>query len=162
MADRIRMRISAQVESVPLMNEIVEFTPVDIKTKTVSNEGSFVQSEDVVGFEPLKWTLKVRGDHQKIQNALGRFFMDNAQVNVTEKGKGTDQTKYQEVYSMYGPITNIKKDAVKMGEKPTVTIEGTCKAYKLTDTGSVIHDINVDTGKTVVGGVDLMGTAGIG
>ncbi|AUI88166.1 hypothetical protein BS333_17560 [Vibrio azureus] len=161
MADRIRMRISAQVESVPLMNEIVEFTPVDIKTKTVSNEGSFVQSEDVVGFEPLKWTLKVRGDHQKIQNALGRFFMDNAQVNVTEKGKGTDQSKYHEVYSMYGLITNIKKEAVKMGEKPTVTIEGTCKAYKLTDTGTVIHDINVETGKTIVGGVDLMGTAGI-
>ena len=161
MADRIRMRLSAQIESVPLRNEIVEFTPVDIKTKTVSNEGSFVESEDVVGFEPLKWTLKVRGDHQKIQNALGRFFMDNAQINVTEKGKDTDQAKYQEVYSMYGPITNIKKDAVKMGEKPTVTIEGTCKAYKLTDTGTVIHDINVDTGKTVVGGVDLMGTAGI-
>ena len=161
MADRIRMRISAQLESVPLMNEIIEFTPVDIKTKTVTNEGSFVQSEDVVGMEALKWTLKVRGDHQKIQTALGRYLMDNAQINITEKGKHVDQTAYQEVYSLYGPITNIKKDPVKMGEKPTVTIEGSCKAYKLTDTGVVVHDINVDTGKLIVGGVDLMGTAGI-
>ncbi|WP_198599398.1 phage major tail tube protein, partial [Vibrio sp. 10N.261.55.A7] len=68
---------------------------------------------------------------------------------------------YKELYSLYGPITNIKKDAIKMGEKPTVTIEGTCKAYKLTDTGMVVHDINVDTGKSVVGGVNLMGVAGI-
>jgi phage tail tube protein FII len=64
---------------------------------------------------------------------------------------------YVEAYSLYGPITNIKKDALKMGEKPTVTIEGTCKAYKLTDTGITIHDINIDTGKATVGGVDLMG-----
>ncbi|HFQ4959193.1 TPA: phage major tail tube protein [Vibrio vulnificus] len=161
MADRIRMRLTAQVETVPLMNEIVEFTAPEIKTKTAANEGSFVQSEDVVGIEPLKWTLKVRGDHQKIQNALGRYLMDNAQINVTEKGKNVDQTKYQENYSLYGPITGIKKDALKMGEKPTVTIEGTCKAYKLTDTGTLVHDINIDTGKTIIGGTDLMGTAGI-
>lgn len=161
MADRIRMRITAQVESVPLMNEIVEFSPPDIKTKVATNEGSFVQSEDVVGLEALKWTLKVRGDHQKIQNALGRYLMDNAQVNITEKGKHTDQAQYQEIYSLYGSITNIKKEPLKMGEKPTVTIEGSCKAYKLTDTGVVVHDINVDTGKLIVGGVDLMGTAGI-
>ncbi|MCY9802701.1 phage major tail tube protein [Vibrio scophthalmi] len=161
MADRIRIRISALVESVPLMNEIMEFTPPDLKSKTANNEGGFFQSEDVVGFEALKWTLKVRGDHRAIQTALGRFFMSNAQVNVTEAGKHTDGVQYKEKYSMYGPITNIKKDAVKMGEKPSVTIEGTCKAYKLTDTGTVVHDINVDTGKAIVGGADLMSLAGI-
>lgn len=58
MADRIRMRLTALVESVPLMNEIVDFTPPDIKSKVANNEGSFVMSEDVVGFEALKWTLK--------------------------------------------------------------------------------------------------------
>ncbi|MBF4248952.1 hypothetical protein EA004_28935 [Vibrio anguillarum] len=157
MADRIRKRIAALVESVPLMNEIVEFTPPDLKAKTASNDGGFFQSEDVVGFEALKWSLKVRGDHKLLQLALGKYFMDNAQINVTENGKDTVGIAYVEAYSLYGPITNIKKDALKMGEKPTVTIEGTCKAYKLTDTGITIHDINIDTGKATVGGVDLMG-----
>ncbi|EKO3679168.1 phage major tail tube protein [Vibrio metschnikovii] len=161
MADRIRMRLTALVESVPLMNEIVDFTPPDIKSKVANNEGSFVMSEDVVGFEALKWTLKVHGDHRALQNALGKFFMDNAQVNITEQGKHTDGAKYKEEFSLYGPITNIKKEPAKMGEKPTVTIEGTCKAYKLTDTGTVVHDINIDTGQTIVGGADLMGLAGI-
>ncbi|MBY7899923.1 phage major tail tube protein [Vibrio fluvialis] len=157
MADRIRKRISALVEAVPLMNEIVEFTPPELNTKTAANEGSFFQSEDVVGFEALKWTLKVRGDHKLLQMALGKYFTDNAQINVTEHGKDTTNIPYVEIYSLYGPITSIKKDPVKMGEKPTVTIAGTCKAYKLTDTGIVIHDINTDTGKGIVGGVDLIG-----
>jgi uncharacterized protein len=161
MADRIRMRIKAQVESVPLMNEIVDFTPPEIKAKLANNEGSFVVSEDTVGLEKLSWSLKVRGEHGAISKALGKFTMGNAQVNVTEKGKSTEGVAFVEEYSMYGPITGIKKEPIKMGEKPTVTIEGTCKAYTQRDTGIVVHDINVNTGKTIVGGVDLMGEAGI-
>ncbi|NAW66712.1 phage major tail tube protein [Photobacterium halotolerans] len=161
MADRIRLRIAAQVESVPLVNEIVEFTPPEIKTKLASNEGAFVASEDAVGIEKLSWSLKVRGEHGKIAAALGRYLMGNAQINVVEKGKSTENIPYTEEFSLYGPITGIKKDALKMGEKPTVTIEGTCKAFTQRDTGAVIHNINVDTGKTIVGGVDLMGEAGI-
>ncbi|EGR4408022.1 phage major tail tube protein [Vibrio fluvialis] len=157
MADRIRLRIAALVEAVPLMNEIIDFTPPEINGKVVSNEGGLVGSEDVVGFEALKWTLKVRGNHLLLQNALGKYFMDNAQINVTENGKDTLTNAYAEVYSLYGPITSIKKDPLKMGEKPSVTIEGTCKAYKLIDTGVTVHDINTETGKTVVGGVDLTG-----
>jgi hypothetical protein len=75
MADRIRKRIAALVESVPLMNEIVEFTPPDLKAKTASNDGGFFQSEDVVGFEALKWSLKVHGDHKLLQLALGKYFI---------------------------------------------------------------------------------------
>ncbi len=157
MADRIRLRIAALVEAVPLMNEIIEFSPPEINGKVASNEGGLFGSEDVVGFEPLKWTLKVRGNHLLIQNALGQYMMGNAQINLTENGKDTAGLPYAEIYSLYGPITSIKKDPVKMGEKPSATIEGTCKSYKLTDTGVVVHDINTETGKSIVGGVDLTG-----
>ncbi|MGL4223824.1 MAG: phage major tail tube protein [Vibrio sp.] len=157
MADRIRLRLSALVEAVPLMNEIIEFTPPEFNTKTAANEGGLFGSEDVVGFEPLKWSMKVRGDHKLLQLALGKYFMDNAQVNVIENGRDTLTVVYAETYSMYGPITSIKKDTVKMGEKPSCTIEGTCKAYKLIDTGVTIHDINTETGKCVVGGVNITG-----
>ncbi|BDR34318.1 TPA: phage major tail tube protein [Photobacterium damselae] len=162
MADRIRMRITAQVESVPLMNEIVDFTPPEVKSKLANNEGAFVASEDTVGLEKLNWTLKVKGEHGVLSRSLGQYTMGNAQINVVEKGKSTDGIPYVESYSMYGPITGIKKEAVKMGEKPTITIEGTCKAYTQHDTGILVHDINVNTGKTVIGGVDLMALAGIG
>ncbi|OOF25044.1 hypothetical protein BZJ19_10000 [Salinivibrio proteolyticus] len=161
MADRIRMRLTAQVESVPMMNEIVDFTPPELKAKLASNEGSFVQHEDTVGLEKLSWTLKVRGEHGAIQKELGKFLMNNAQINITEKGRTTDGEPYSVEYSLYGGITNIKKEAVKMGEKPEVSIEGTCRAYKETDTDTVVHDINVDTGKTIIGTVDMMQEAGI-
>ena len=161
MPDRIRMRISAQVESVPLANEIIEITPPEIKTKTAANEGQFVASEDVVGIEKLSWSIKVRGEHGQLTAAIGRYLMGNAQINVVEKGKSVENVPYVEEYSMYGPITAVKKDSIKAGEKPTVTIEGTCKAYKQTDTGTVVHDIDTRTGKTIIGGVDLMGDAGI-
>ncbi|MEZ8095774.1 phage major tail tube protein [Photobacterium swingsii] len=161
MADRIRIRVSAQVESVPLVNEIVEFTPPEVKTKTVANEGQFVASEDVVGIEALKWTLKVRGEHGKIKTAIGRYLMGNAQINVEEKGKTTENVPYSVEHSLFGPITSVKAEPYKHGEKPTVTIEGTCKAWKETDTGKVVNDIDTRTGKTIVGGHDLMGDAGI-
>ena len=123
--------------------------------------GAFVASEDTVGLEKLSWSLKVKGEHGVLSRSLGKYTMGNAQINVVEKGKSTDGVPYVETYSMYGPITAIKKEAVKMGEKPTITIEGTCKAYTQYDTGLLVHDINVNTGKTIIGGVDLMGLAGI-
>ncbi|WP_318484382.1 phage major tail tube protein [Photobacterium leiognathi] len=161
MADRIRMRITAQVESVPLMNEIIDFTPPEVKAKLANNEGAFVASEDTVGLEKLNWILKVKGEHGVLSRSLGRYTLGNAQINVVEKGKSTGGIPYVETYSMYGPITAIKKEPVKMGDKPTISIEGTCKAYTQYDTGILVHDINVSTGKTVIGGTDLMKLASI-
>lgn len=161
MADRVRLRLSAQLEEVPLVNEIDDFTPPKIRAKTANNEGAFVASEDTVGLEKLDWQLKVRGQLDDISQALGPYLMRSAQVNVTEKGRNTQEGSYTLDYSLYGPITGIEQEAVKMGEKPVCTISGTCKAYKQTDSGRVVHDINVDTGRTIVGGEDLMSTSGI-
>lgn len=161
MADRIRVRLTALLEGLPLMNEISEFTPPEITFKTAESEGSFVGSEDAVGVEKLGFTLKVRGDHGKLRGVFGKFMMKPGQLNVTEKGKSTDGAAYTEEHSLYCLVKSVKPDAYKMGEKPTVTIEGTCKAYTLKDTGVLVHDINVETGKTIVFGADLMGEAGI-
>lgn len=161
MSDRIRLRLSAQVEDVPLVNEIDEFTPPKIKPKLATVDGAFVESEETVGLEKIDYTLKLRGELDQISNAIGQYILSNAQINVTEQGKTTEDGRYKLEYSLYGPITNIEQETVKMGEKPIVTITGTCKAYKQTDTGTVIHDINVKTGKLIVGGVDLMNASGI-
>lgn len=161
MADRIRIRLTAMLEGIPLMNEIIEFSPPEINFKMAESEGSFVGSEDAVALEKLSFTLKLRGDHGVLSAVFGKFLMKSGQLNVTERGKNTDGLIYNEEHSLYGVIKSIKKDTYKMGEKPSVTIEGTCKAYKMTDTGMVIHDINVNTGKTVVFGENLMGEAGI-
>ncbi len=161
MADRIRIRLTAMLESIPLMNEISEFMPPEITFKMSESEGSFVGSEDAVALEKLSFTLKLRGDHGGLSVAFGKFLMRPGQLNVMERGKNTEGLIYVEEHSLYAIIKSVKKDAYKMGEKPSVTIEGTCKAYKMTDTGRVIHDINIDTGKTIIFGENLMGQAGI-
>lgn len=161
MTDRVRIRMSAHIEDVPLVNEIVEFTPPKIKPKMAANQGAFVASEVAVGLEKLDWKLKVRGELNKLSDALGAYIMGKAQVSVTEKGQTTEGDGYSLVYSLYGPITGVEQDTVKMGDQPTVTISGTCLAFKQTDGGQVIHDINVNTGKTIIGGADLMKSAGI-
>lgn len=161
MADRIRMRLNAIIEGLPLMNEISEFTPPEITYKSADSEGSFVASEDMVGMEKLSFTLKVRGDKGTLNRAFGPFMMKPGQLNFVERGKTTDGLPYREEHSLYALIKSIKQDTYKMGEKPSCTIEGTCKAYKLTDNGATVHNINTETGKTVVYGVDLMGEAGI-
>ncbi|MFD2177846.1 phage major tail tube protein [Veronia pacifica] len=161
MADRILVRQTALLDGLPMMNEIIEFTPPEITYKTADSEGSFVATDDTVGIEKLKWSLKVRGDHKKVSVSLAAFQMKPGQLNVDQKGKTTDGMLFHEAHSLFSKVTRVKKDAFKMGEKPSVTIEGVCTGYKLTDTGVLVHDINVDTGKTVVFGTDLMGEAGI-
>ncbi|CAG9001766.1 MAG: hypothetical protein CENE_03793 [Candidatus Celerinatantimonas neptuna] len=161
MSNRVRLRLSANLDGVPLVNELEEFTPPKIKPKMADQTGAFVASQVAVGLEKMDWTLKVKGELDQISNALGQYIVSNAQVNVTEQGKTTDDSQYKLAYSLYGPITGIEQDAVKMGEQPTCTISGTCNSFKQTDTGVVIHEINVKTGKLVVGGVDLMSASGI-
>ena len=161
MADRIRIRLTAILEGIPLMNEISEFTAPEISFKMAESEGSFVSCEDAVALEKLSFTLKLRGDHGLLSPVVGKFLMRPGQFNVTERGKSTDGIPYIEEHSLYAIIKSVKKEAYKMGEKPTVTIEGTCKAYTLKDTGTLIHDINIDTGKTVVFGEDIMSQAGV-
>ena len=160
MVDRVRLRLSAVVQDVPLVNEIVEFSAPEVTFKTAANEGSFVQSEDVVGMDLLKWPMKVRGKHADLVMSLGRYALSEAQVNVTEKGKDSNNGGYKAQYSLYSTISSIKQETVKMGEKPVCTIEGTCKSYKLIDNGKTVYDIDTRTGKTTIGGVDLMGQYG--
>ena len=160
-ADRIARRISAMLEGVPWMNEIVEISMPEITFKEQSTDGSFLEMDDMVRLNKLTWSAKVRGDRKAISKALGKFMMKPGQFNVTEKGTTRTGEKYGEIHSLYSMVKSVKSNPKKMGEKPEVTIEGTCEAYKLLDTGELIHDINGTTGKMVVFGVDLMAEAGI-
>ncbi|MFA0690633.1 phage major tail tube protein [Vibrio splendidus] len=157
MADRVRLRLSAVVQEVPLVNELIEFGAPEVTNKTVTNEGQFVASEDVVGIDALKWSMKVRGKHADLVMALGQFMLSEAQVNVTDKGKDSDGGNYKTEYSLYSTISSIKQDTVKMGEKPSCTIEGVCKSYKMIDNSRTVYHIDTRTGQTTIGGVELMG-----
>ena len=157
MAKRIRLRLSALVGGIPLANEIVEFTPPEVNAKTDSNEGQFVQSEDIVGYEALTWSLKVQAERYMIMPVLGKFLAGDAMVNVTERGKNQDGVAYVVNYTMGGVIKSFKQDTVKMGEKPVCTIEGTAKMYKEIDNGVPVYDIDTRTGKTIIGGFDQSG-----
>ncbi|CED71539.1 putative phage tail tube protein [Aliivibrio wodanis] len=160
-ADRIARRLTAVLEGVPWMNEIVEISMPEITFKTQATDGSFLEMEDVTRLNKLTWSVKVRGDRKAISQALGKFMMKPGQFNVTEKGATRQGEKYSEEHSLYTTVTSVKPNPKKMGEKPECTIEGVCEAYKLTDTGSVVHDINGTTGKCLVFGVDLMSEVGI-
>ncbi|NOH85541.1 hypothetical protein F0249_17230 [Vibrio sp. 03-59-1] len=160
-ADRIARRITAVLEGVPWMNEIVEISMPEITFKEQSTDGSFLEMDDMVRLNKLTWSAKVRGDRKEISKALGKFMMKPGQFNVTEKGATRQGDKYSEEHSLYTTVKSVKPNPKKMGEKPEVTIEGTCEAYTLKDTGQLIHDINGTTGKCVVFGTDLMSEAGI-
>lgn len=160
-ADRIARRITALLEGVPWMNEIVEISMPEITFKEQSTDGSFLEMDDMVRLNKLTWSIKVRGDRKAISRALGKFMMKPGQLNVTEKGTTRTGEKYVEEHSLYTTVKSVKPNPKKMGEKPELTIEGTCEAYKLVDTGELVHDINGQTGQMVVFGEDLMAEAGI-
>lgn len=154
MPKQIRKRLTGLIGGVPMANEIVEVTPPEVTAIMSSNDGQFVKSEDIVGYEPLKWTIKFQGEKAIVMAALGQKLSRDAMISISEKGVNQNGIPYFKELYMGGPISSIKEEAMKMGEKPTCTIEGTAKTFKEIENGFLNYDIDTRTGKTVIAGVD--------
>ncbi|EMY6817437.1 phage major tail tube protein [Vibrio parahaemolyticus] len=154
-----RSRITRQgmINGQPLVKELDEFTPPEVKkTMQETRGGSFIPGEIWVGLEKMNGKWKVKGANQELLAAYGLAAGELCQVDVKESHQDEDGNKFAIVYSLTGEIISVTESASKMGELPDHDMEMAVSAYKKTENGKIIYDIDRNAQILNLGNGDLM------
>lgn len=157
---RARMLLGATVNGFPIMEELEGFTPPDVKKVMEEVQGGrFVPDEIWVGLEKLNYELKIAGASSELMQAYGVEPGEVCQVDVKTSEKDSEGRDYAVHYSLSGQITGAKEDELKGKSKAGVlTLTGTCRAYRKTENGRTMFNIDTKTQVIDLGKGDLMAT----
>lgn len=154
---RSRITRMGMVNGQPLIKELEEFTPPEIKkTMQETRGGSFIPGEIWVGLEKMNAKAKVKGANQELLSAFGMAPGDLCQFDVKESHQDEDGNKFAITYSCTGEITSVSESPSKMGELPDQELEMSVVAYKKTESGKTIYDIDRNAQILDLGQGDLM------
>ncbi|ADZ91110.1 phage tail protein [Marinomonas mediterranea] len=154
---RTRITRRAVINGEPLVKELDEYTPPEIKkTMQETRGGSFIPGEVMVGLEKMTAKFKVKGATQAMLSAFGLADGEMCQVNVNESLQDEDGAKFALEDSLTGEITSITESASKMGELPDHEIEMAVSAYKKTESGKTIYEIDRNAQILNLGSGDIL------
>lgn len=141
----------------PLVKELDEFTPPDVKkTMQDTRGGSFIPGQIMVGLEKMSGKFKVKGANQELLSAFGLSGGEVCQVDVKESHQDEDGNKFAINYSLTGEIISVTESASKMGELPDQELEMSVNAYKKTENGKIVYEIDRNAQILNLGNGDLM------
>ncbi|QMV14726.1 phage major tail tube protein [Vibrio spartinae] len=154
---RSRITRQAMINSHPLIKELDEFTPPEIKkVMQETRGGSFIPGEIMVGLEKMNSKWKVKGADQALLSAYGLASGELCQVDIKESHQDEDGNSFAITYSLTGEIISVTESASKMGELPEHDMEMSVSAYKKTEDGKVIYNIDRKAQILNLGNGDLM------
>ena len=152
-----RKLLAANVNGQPLLGEMGDFTPPNItKTMESARGGKFIPDEVMVGIEQMEYSLQIFGATAELLQNYGLSADEVCQVDVKEALEDKDGNKSVVHYSLSGEIKTVAEGTVSMGSKPEVTISGSPFAYKKTQDGKILYDINTKTQVIDLGKGDIM------
>jgi P2 family phage contractile tail tube protein len=154
---RSRITRAGMINGQPLIKELEEFTAPEIK-KTMQDVrgGSFIPGQIMVGLEKMTGKFKVKGANQELLAAFGLAAGEVCQVDVKESHQDEDGNKFAIVYSLTGEVISVTESASKMGELPDAELEMAVSAYKKTESGKIIYEIDRNAQILNLGNGDLM------
>lgn len=157
MADARTYRlVRAVINGLPVMGELESYTPPEVKRIMEDVKGGrFIASEIAIGLEKLTGEIKLSGVTAELLASQGVEVDEFSEITVLGSAEDADKVKTPMKWEHTCEITSIKSSEVKPG-KFDHTIAFSCRAYKHTDTNTVIYDINTKTQKCVIGGKDLL------
>lgn len=154
---RSRKLLAANINGHPVLAEIDEFTPPEVKkVMEEARGGKFIADEIMVGLEKLTYELKLLGVTADLLSAYGLKSGEVCQIDVKASEQDKEGNSFALHYSLSGEITGAKEENVKMGSKPGVNISGALTAYKKTENGTTVYDINTATQVIDLGKGDIM------
>jgi len=154
---RTRITRMALINGYPLVKELDEFTPPEVKkTMQDTRGGSFIPGEVMVGLEKLTAKFKIKGASQTLLSAFGLANGEMCQINVNESHQDEDGNKFAIKYSITGEITSVTESASKMGELPDNEMEMAVSAYKKTEAGKTIYEIDRNAQILDLGNGDIL------
>ncbi|KAF1028200.1 MAG: hypothetical protein GAK37_02267 [Pseudomonas sp.] len=158
--NRVRQAIAATLQGLPLSATVQEFTPPKIEYDMEPMTGGRFIGEDMAkSGKVLGAKLVLQGAGPEIMLALGVTLGDDILLNVREAGQDQDGKTYFVYHTVGGKLKSLEETALKMGEKPTTTLELSCRTYNRLENGIPVIDIDVRTQKFVLNGVDILGDA---
>ncbi|MBT2340627.1 MULTISPECIES: phage major tail tube protein [Pseudomonas] len=158
--NRVRQAIAATLQGLPLSATVEEFTPPKIEFDMEAMVGGrFIAEEMAKSGKVLNATLVLQGAGPEIMLALGVQLGDDILLNVREAGQDQDGTTWFTYHTVGGKLKSLAEAKLKMGDKPTTTLELACRTYNRLENGVPVIDIDVRTQKFVLNGVDILGDA---
>jgi P2 family phage contractile tail tube protein len=121
--------------------------------------GRFIAEEMAKSGKVLNATLVLQGAGPEIMLALGVQLGDDILLNVREAGQDQDGNTWFTYHTVGGKLKSLAEAKLKMGDKPTTTLELACRTYNRLENGVPVIDIDVRTQKFVLNGVDILGDA---
>ncbi|WP_417693672.1 phage major tail tube protein [Pseudomonas sp.] len=158
--NRVRQAIAATLQGLPLSATVEEFTPPKIEFDMEAMVGGrFIGEEMAKSGKVLNATLVLQGAGPQIMLALGVQLGDDILLNVREAGQDQDGNTWFTYHTVGGKLKSLEEAKLKMGDKPTTTLELACRTYNRLENGVPVIDIDVRTQKFVLNGVDILGDA---
>jgi P2 family phage contractile tail tube protein len=139
---------------------VEEFTPPKIEFEMEAMAGGrFIAEEMAKSGKVLGATLILQGAGPEIMLALGVKPGEDILLNVREAGQDQDGNTWFTYHTVGGKLKSLDVAKLKMGEKPTTTLELSCRTYNRLENGIPVIDIDVRTQKFMLNGVDILGDA---
>ena len=158
--NRNRQAIAATLQGLPLSATVEEFTPPKIEFDVENMTGGrFIVEEMAKSAKALGAKLILQGTGPEIMLALGVKLGEDILLNVREAGQDQDGKTYFTYHTVGGKLKSLAEAKLKMGDKPTTTLELSCRTYNRLENGIPVIDIDVRTQKFVLNGVDILGDA---
>ncbi|MDO8712088.1 MAG: phage major tail tube protein [Pseudomonas sp.] len=158
--NRVRQAIAATLQGLPLSATVESFTPpkIEFGMETMTG-GRFIGEEMIKNGTVLTANLVLQGMGPEVMLALGVKLGDDILLNVREAGQDQDGNTWFTYHTVGGKLKSLVETALKMGDKPTTTLELSCRTYNRLENGIPVIDIDVRTQKFVLNGVDILGDA---
>ncbi|KAE9645298.1 phage tail protein [Pseudomonas sp. PB103] len=158
--NRNRQAIAATLQGLPLSATVEEFTPpkIDFEMENMTG-GRFIVEEMAKSAKALGAKLILQGAGPEVMLALGVKLGDDILLNVREAGQDQDGNTWFTYHTVGGQLKSLEEATVKMGDKPKLTLELSCRTYNRLENGIPVIDIDVRTQKFVLNGVDILGDA---
>ncbi|EJM47671.1 phage tail tube protein FII [Pseudomonas sp. GM33] len=158
--NRVRQAIAATLQGLPLSATVDEFTPPKIEFEMEAMAGGrFIAEEMAKSGKVLGAKLVLQGAGPEIMLSLGVTPGDDILLNVREAGQDQDGNTWFTYHTVGGKLKSLEEAKLKMGDKPTTTLELTCRTYNRLENGIPVIDIDVRTQKFMLNGVDILGDA---
>jgi len=158
--NRVRQAIAATLQGLPLSATVDEFTPPKIEfDMEAMTGGRFIAEEMAKSAKALNAKLILQGAGPEVMLALGVKLGDDILLNVREAGQDQDGNTWFTYHTVGGKLKSLEEAKLKMGEKPTTTLELSCRTYNRLENGVPVIDIDVRTQRFVLNGVDILGDA---
>jgi hypothetical protein len=158
--NRVRQAIAATLQGLPLSATVESFTPpkIDFVMETMTG-GRFIGEDMIKNAAVLTAQLILQGAGPEIMLALGVKLGDDILLSVREAGQDQDGNTWFIYHTVGGKLKSITESAIKMADKPLITLDFTCRTYNRIENGIPVIDIDARTQKFILNGVDILGDA---